>query len=199
MKRTLAMVLATTLALTLLASCSPKEPDTSTPDTSKPSISEPDVSKPDTSKPDVSKPDTSKPDVSEPTEGVDLAAFYETLAADFEMPMGMGVVDGEMRENMYTGLAEVEPVQSVVVVSQMSMSNAEYAFVEVADEADVDAVKAIFQARIDAQVDGGAFYPEATEIWNTKSQIVTNGNFVMMVVDGTNGDAIVESFNALFA
>ena len=179
MKRTLTLVLATTLALALLVSCSPKEPDTSTPDTSKPSVSEPGISVPDVS--------------------VDLAAFYETLVADFEMPMGISPIEGEMIEGFYAGFTAIDTVQSVIAVSEMGMSSAEYAMAEVADEADIDAVKAIFQARIDAQVNGGAFYPEPTEIWTNDAQIIVNGNFVMMVVDSLNGDAIVESFNGLFA
>lgn len=46
----------------------------------------------------------------------------------------------------------------------------EIALVEVTDSADVDTVKAIFQARIDSQVGtddapGGAWYPASIETW----------------------------------
>ena len=63
--------------------------------------------------------------------------------------------------------------------------------------ADVDGVKAIFQSRIDAQVDGGAWYPESIEGWQNNSRIVTNGNFVMMIAWSLCEDAVAD-FNALF-
>ena len=209
MKRTLAMVLASTLALTLLVSCTadvPKVslPDTSspvvsTPDVSVPDVSVPDVSTPDVSTPDVSTPDVSTPDVSIPEEiGTDMTAFYNSLNETFEIPMGVDIAQDEIVANYYAGLADIETVQSVVAISMMRISNAEYAFVEVVNVDDVDAVKAIFQARIDAQVAGGAWYPEPTRMWTEDSEIVTNGNFVMMIVDSVNTEAIIEAFNALF-
>ena len=63
----------------------------------------------------------------------------------------------------------------------------------------MDKVKAIFQARIDYMVGdgngpGGAWYPEPTQIWEENSRVVSNGNYVMMVVNA-NADNIVSSFN----
>ena len=71
-----------------------------------------------------------------------------------------------------------------------------------AQSADVDTVKAIFQARIDYMVrdgegPGGAWYPGPTEQWTNNSRVVSNGNYVMMVVH-ENCDDIVAAFNALF-
>ena len=73
----------------------------------------------------------------------------------------------------------------------------------VENSGDVQAVKDIFQARIDYQVGdgtspGGAWYPAPTEMWRNESRIVSNGNFVMLVAH-TGADAVVEQFNALFA
>ena len=84
----------------------------------------------------------------------------------------------------------------------MSMNNGEFGLVQVKDSADVDAVKAIFQARIDymagdGEGPGGAWYPGPTEQWTNNSRVVSNGNYVMMVVH-ENCDAIVAQFNALF-
>ena len=67
----------------------------------------------------------------------------------------------------------------------------------------MDTVKAIFQARIDrmtgadGQGNPGAWYPGPTEQWKNNSRVVSNGNYVMMVVH-ENCDAIVDTFNALF-
>lgn len=78
----------------------------------------------------------------------------------------------------------------------------EIALVEVQNAADVETVKAIFQARIDYQVGtddapGGAWYPATIEGWRSGSRIVSNGNFVMLIV-WNDCDQIVEDFNALF-
>ena len=74
---------------------------------------------------------------------------------------------------------------------------------EVSNSADVETVKGIFQSRIDYQVGdgespGGAWYPEPTEMWKNNSRIVSNGNYVMLVAF-EDADAVVTSFNALFA
>lgn len=65
------------------------------------------------------------------------------------------------------------------------------------DSADVDTVKSILQGRIDQMVNGGAWYPEPTRLWSEDSRVVSNGNYIMMVVH-EECDAIVDDFNALF-
>ena len=67
----------------------------------------------------------------------------------------------------------------------------------VLDRKDVDAVKAILQTRIDNMANGGAFYPEPTRLWTECSQVVSNGNYVMMVVNESYS-SVVKDFNALF-
>ena len=79
----------------------------------------------------------------------------------------------------------------------MSMNMGEMALVQVKNSSDVAKVKSIFQARIDSMVNGGAWYPEPTRIWTEQSRVVSNGNYVMMVV-GEDCDSIVKDFNALF-
>ena len=78
------------------------------------------------------------------------------------------------------------------------MSAAESVLIQVSDAADVDAVKDILQARVDAQVNGGAFYPFAMEAWQNNSRIVSNGSYIMMIVS-SDCDAVVNEFHALFA
>ena len=92
--------------------------------------------------------------------------------------------------------------QRLVYITQMSMNNGEVGLVQVKNSADVAAVKAIFQARINYMVGDeenkpGAWYPGPTEQWRNNSRVVSNGNYVMMVVH-ENCDAIVSQFNALF-
>ena len=53
----------------------------------------------------------------------------------------------------------------------------EFALVELEDAASAQAVAEIFQARIDAQINGGAFYPMTVEGWQ-KAEIITQGAVV---------------------
>ena len=132
-----------------------------------------------------------------PDGSVDLAAFAETLLADYEFSGFLTLAEGELAEGFYPGLTAVETNQSLVYICQMSMNTGELVLVEVKDSADVDAVKAILQARIDNMINGGAWYPEPTEIWTNSSRVVSNGNYVMMVVNPACDD-IVAAFDALF-
>ena len=73
---------------------------------------------------------------------------------------------------------------------------------EVENAEDVQAVKDIFQARIDYQVGdgtspGGAWYPATIEGWETNSHIVSSGNYVMLAV-GDEAAAATDRFNQLF-
>ena len=112
-------------------------------------------------------------------------------------PSKVSLADSTMLDNYYAGLSSVATEQRQVYINMMSMNMGELAVVQVKDSKDVATVKAIFQARIDSMVNGGAWYPEPTRIWSEQSRVVSNGNYVMMVV-GEDCDAIVKDFNALF-
>lgn len=108
----------------------------------------------------------------------------------------------ELLDGFYPGLSAIDAKQCMVYVTQMSMNNGEFGLVEVADGGDVESVKEIFQARVDymagdGESPGGAWYPGPTEQWKNNSRIISNGNYVMMVVH-ENCDDIVNLFNALF-
>ena len=136
-------------------------------------------------------------------ESVDLAAFASSVTADQNTWPGMMAMEGEALETFYAGLSAVATKQCVVQMAMISASGDEIALVEVENSADVETVKAIFQARIDYQVGdgtapGGAWYPAPTEMWKSESRIVSSGNFVMLVAHN-GADSVVEQFNALFA
>ena len=69
--------------------------------------------------------------------------------------------------------------------------------VEVADEADVETVQEIFQARIDSQLSGGAMYPATVEAWQN-AQVLVNGNVVALIAAGEMQSDAVAAFNGLF-
>ena len=155
----------------------------------------------------VTKPSTEqKPAEEEKPEApasADLAAFAAGLASSQTNWPGMMALEGEALETYYPGLSDLSPKQCVVQMAMISASAVEIALVEVADSADVDTVKGIFQSRIDYQVGdgespGGLLYPASVELWQNNARIVSNGNYVMLVVF-ENADGVADSFNALFA
>ena len=137
-----------------------------------------------------------------PAGDVDLAAFYTDMTAQYEFGF-LELASAELLDGYYAGMSAIDAQQCLVYITQMSLNNGEFGLVQVSDSADVDTVKAIFQARIDrmsgADGDGmpGAYYPGPTEQWLNNSRVVSNGNYVMMVVH-ENCDDIVSAFNALF-
>ena len=98
----------------------------------------------------------------------------------------------------YPGLSDIDAEQCLAYVSMMSFSASEAVLVQVKNAADVEKVKGILQARIDAQLNGAMLYPMVAEAWENSARIVSNGNYVMLIV-GEDCDAIVSDFNALFA
>ena len=138
----------------------------------------------------------------ESASGVDLADFCASVTGDQETWPALMAVEGETLDTFYAGLSAIATQQCLVQMAMISASGDEIALVEVENSGDVQAVKDIFQARIDYQVGdgtspGGAWYPAPTEMWRNESRIVSNGNFVMLVAH-TGADAVVEQFNALF-
>ena len=154
-------------------------------------------------KPVEQQPPVQQAPVEAPSESsVDLTAFYDSLAADSNWP-AMTAIEGEVQDTFYAGLSDISTQQCSVHTAMISAVVAEVALVEVTDEADVQKVKDIFQARIDYQVGddenpGAAMYPASIEGWKNNSRIVSNGKYVMLVVY-EGADDVVTAFNALFA
>lgn len=192
-KKFLALALALTLAVSL-AACGGKDAPAQdgTPDDA----------------PEVSAPETEAPETpGESPKEIDLAAFYDALRAESIWPELMKLESSgdtrELLDSYYPGLSEISTKQCGVYIAEISAAVGEIALVEVENAGDAQAVEDIFQARVDYQVGddtnpGGAWYPETIEGWKTKSQIVSNGNYVMLAVGDAAG-AAVESFEALFA
>ncbi len=160
--------------------------------------------KPEENTPEV-KPEENTPSVapeqSAPSAGsVDLNAFYEGVAmaqGEDNWPFMM-LAEGELLDGFFPGLTGIATKQCYAYLPAMSAVAAEFVLVEVENASDIEAVKAIMQARIDAQVAGGAWYPETIEGWKANSRIVTNGNHIVMAVF-SDVDAFVSEFNGLFA
>ena len=146
------------------------------------------------------------PAESESQEGADLAEFYNTLRQEYTWPELMSLTEDEtmteLLDSYYPGLSEISTKQCGVYTAAISAAVGEIALVEVENAEDVQAVKDIFQARIDYQVGdgtspGGAWYPATIEGWETNSHIVSSGNYVMLAV-GDEAAAAADRFNQLF-
>lgn len=134
-----------------------------------------------------------------PSTSVDLNAFVADLANQYgeNFAANANVVEAGMHNDLYPGISDIGTKQLAIYQPMMGAVVCEIALAEVNNASDVDAMKAIFQARIDAQVDGGAWYPESIEGWQNNSRIVTNGNYVMMIA-WSFCDEAVDAFNGLF-
>lgn len=158
---------------------------------------------PETTPPIMPVPDTPAPSTPAPAgppaaTSVDLAAFYDAILSSYEMA-AMDDISGvsDILDNFYAGLSGIATKQCLVCVPMMTSVVSEIVLIEVGSASDVDAVKAILQARIDAQAGGGAWYPDTVDGWKNNSRIVSNGNYIMMIVH-QDCDSIVGDFNALF-
>ena len=139
----------------------------------------------------------------------DLAAFAQTVQENHEFSGFMEKIDtedpdmgefmGEMLDNYYPGLTDLELEQQEIYMSMISFSSGELAMAQAKSADDAAAVKDIFQARIDAKTtEGPNNYPEEVEMWQRDAKIATQGNYVLLVCHEDSA-AIVDEFNALFA
>ena len=136
----------------------------------------------------------------ETVEAPDLNAYYENFMlslgeenAPFMMPG-----DPDTLAAFYPGLSDIATKQCIVQLAAMSAVAFEFALIECENAADVDAVKAILEARKTYQVDGGAWYPETVAAWEG-AEIIVQGNVVALILAGDQTADAVAAFNALFA
>ena len=184
MKKMIAAILALTMMLTLVAcgNKSDNKVDSSSPD----NVNIPDEET------NINQDTNTVPDV---VETVDLTKYYEDFMtllggnAPFMMP-----ADPDTLEAFYPGLKDIATKQCVVNMAAMSAVAFEFALIECENAADVEAVKAILEARKAYQVDGGAWYPETCENWE-KAQIIVKGNIVALILAGDVTEEAVKFFN----
>ena len=129
---------------------------------------------------------------------VDLAAFYETIFTDPANAPAMLPMEQDALDAFYPGLTALALNQKVAYMPMMTAVPCEIVMVECANAADVETVKTLFKARIDAQVNDHFNYPMVIEAWETEAKVVSNGNFVALFVISGMTDQVVSSFNALF-
>ena len=146
---------------------------------------------------------------SAPETQVDLAAFAQTLQESHEFSGFMERIDpqdeemgefmGEMLNNYYPGLTDLELEQLELYMSMISFSSGEFALAQAKDTDGAAKLQEIFEARVESKsTEGMGNYPEEVEMWQRSSRVVNHGSYVMLVCH-EDADAIVDEFNALFA
>ena len=130
--------------------------------------------------------------------GVDLNAFFETIFTDPDNAPALLPMEAEALDAFYPGLNAISLKQKVAYMPMMTAVPCEIVMVECANAADVETVKGIFRARIDAQANDHFNYPMVIEAWETEATVVSNGNFVALLVISGMTEQVVSNFNALF-
>lgn len=130
------------------------------------------------------------------SESVDLSAFYDMVTSSYEFA-SLSDLDSTMLDTYYPGLTAVSTLQLIAKMPMISASGHEIVLIQCENSDDVATVQAILEARKQAQVDGGAWYPETTAIWES-AQICVSGNYLMLISHENAAD-IADSFYALFA
>ncbi len=131
-----------------------------------------------------------------------LEEFFTTLQGSYEGLDAMMVIEGELLDNYYPGLSSIAAVEEILVQeTMMSTANVAVGLVKLSDTATLDdvlAVTNIFQNRITAQAEGGAFYPESCETWE-KGVTTSVTKCVGMFVYPDNAQEMADLFTETFS
>lgn len=107
-------------------------------------------------------------------------------------------LEGELLEEYYPGLSEIPAKQLLVRVPAMSSDVNEIVLIQSETEEDAEKAEEILQARIDAQVDGGAWYPETQAAWE-KARVLRRGTYAALIASGEFQESLEEQFNRQFS
>lgn len=110
----------------------------------------------------------------------------------------MTSIEGELLEEYYPGLGGVPAKQLVVRMPAMSSDVNEIVLIQCQTEEDAENAAAILQARIDAQVDGGAWYPETIEAWKS-AKVLRQGTYAALIASGEFQESLEEQFSLQFS
>lgn len=132
-------------------------------------------------------------------ETVDLTALFAEMAASCGWEEGyMTALEGELLESYYPGLSELPAEQLVAMIPAMSSDVNEIVLFQGETEADAEEAAAIFQARIDSQIEGGAWYAETQAAWEG-SAVLQNGPYAALIASGTFQESLEEQASAVFS
>ena len=107
-------------------------------------------------------------------------------------------MEGDMLEGSYPGLADVATKQLIAKAPMISAVVNEIVLAECGTEEDAATAASILQDRVDAQAEGGAWYPESMEAWG-RGQVIQEGTYVAMIASAEHQEEIADAFEGLFA
>lgn len=84
-------------------------------------------------------------------------------------------------DELYSGLNDIEIEEKALYVHPIGIA-CEIALVRVKNSADIENVKTIFEQRIEKGVDSIMCDSESQDIWRTRAQVQTKGNYICMIV-----------------
>lgn len=120
-----------------------------------------------------------------PEQGTPLDTFYQAVLnaqpAEAEPLILFEESNPDLIGSFYPGLDAIELNQQAYYMPPIATHPCEIVLVEVKNDADVQKVADIFQARIDMGADNTT-YPESASGWALYAQVHKSGNFVCMVV-----------------
>lgn len=130
---------------------------------------------------------------------VDLTALFSEMAEACGWDQDdMAPVEGDLLEAYYPGLRELSAEQLVAMIPAMSSDVNEIVLMQCETEADAETAAAIFQARIDSQIDGGAWYAETQAAWEGAS-VLQNGTYTALIASGTFQESLEDQFRQQFS
>lgn len=131
-----------------------------------------------------------------------LSGFFSTLQGKYEGLGMMMALDSQLLENYYPGLTGVAAVEEVLVYESAStVANMAVGLVKLSDSAtteDILAVQSVFQSRITAQAEGGAWYPASCETWGN-GVITSASHCVGMFVYPEDASGMANLFTDTFS
>ena len=131
---------------------------------------------------------------------VALGSLYAAMAEECGWDEDyMTDVEGDLLEDYYPGLGAVPAKQLLAKVPAMSSDVNEIVLIQCGTEEDAEKAAGILQARIDSQVEGGAWYPETLEAWENAGVLRQGGTYVALIASGAFQEELEEQFRTQFS
>ncbi len=128
--------------------------------------------------------------------GTLYAAMAESCGWDEDY---MTDVEGDLLEDYYPGLGAIPAEQLLAKIPAMSSDVNEIVLIQCGTGEDAKSAADILQARIDSQVEGGAWYPEALEAWENAKVLRQGETYVALIASGAFQEELEEQFQMQFS
>lgn len=116
---------------------------------------------------------------------ISLEKVYENIInaqpEDVEELVLLPEANEDYINELYSGLNDVEIEEKALYVHPIGIA-CEIAVVRVKNSIDVEKVKTIFNQRIEKGIDSIMCDSESQDVWRTRAQVQTKGNYICMVV-----------------